>query len=66
MPYLAVRYIVQIIAIFVCLFFFKLPSQYLTFGRPAIYISRRCIFEETAAKDFSHVFGHRAAEFCTL
>lgn len=67
MPYLAVRYIVQIIAIFVYLgFFFKLPSQYLTFGRPAIYISRRCIFEETAAKDFSHVFGHRAAEFCTL
>lgn len=66
MPYLAVRYIVQIIAIFVYLVFFKLPSQYLTFGRPAIYISRRCIFEETAAKDFSHVFGHRAAEFCTL
>lgn len=50
----------------VFVFFFKLPSQYLTFGRPAIYISRRCIFEETAAKDFSHVFGHRAAEFCTL
>lgn len=49
MPYLAIRYIVQIIAICVCVFFFKLPSQYLTFGRPAIYISHRCIFEETQA-----------------